>query len=717
MTEKIDAIVVGAGLAGMVAAQHLMEAGHSVRIIEKGKRPGGRVRTDVVNGYRLDRGFQVLLPAYPEAKRYFDYDALDLQKFDSGALVFQGKQMHKFYNALEHKDQLLNTLMSPVATFKDLLILRRLTARWKKASIEDLFKEDQISTRKYLVKQGFSNRFVDRFLEPFLSGIFLETKLRTPQRMFSFVMKMFSEHPASVPAMGMGALADQLAAKFPEGTIEYEQEVRSIRQGGVRTRSGKIYSAPIIIMATDPTNLLRDFVEEHQPFRSVANLYFSADKAPFDEKLIALNYGGSRWVNNIAVMTNISKAYAPEGKHLISVSVVRDIQVGERDLTRIVKGELAQTFGAEVDKWEHVRTYLISRALPSPSIFEMELDDVDVRYQKGIYLAGDYLLNGSLQAALYSGRRAVEVALAEYKPGETFEVEEDLPIAPVKAREIVEDPNSEDLYNEDEKKEYQVKTDENGDIIEPPKPQPRSNSRRKPRNSSRSRTKATNNQVSTEKTENVDSPSDENAKPKPRTRRAPSRRAKPKAVESDSPTAETKDNKPTQEVKEPKAKGTPQKTEPKDLEPKNSSQKPKPKAPEKEQESSVVATKEPSQGPISLTPLEGERLSIVVPDTPKDEAAEPKPKAPAKRPPAKKPAPVAKKKLENKEEGTSTDEKKEAPKKKPAPRKKPVARKKPVVEKEVSEENKNEQESKTKTQTDASSREAPTNSVDTASES
>ncbi len=702
MTEKIDAIVVGAGLAGMVAAQHLMEAGHSVRIIEKGKRPGGRVRTDVVNGYRLDRGFQVLLPAYPEAKRYFDYKALDLQKFDSGALVFQGKQMHKFYNALEHKDQMLNTIMSPVATFKDLLILRRLTARWKKASIEELFKEDQISTRKYLVKQGFSNRFVDRFLEPFLSGIFLETKLRTPQRMFSFVMKMFSEHPASVPAMGMGALADQLAAKFPEGTIEYEQEVRSIRQGGVRTRSGKIYSAPIIIMATDPTNLLRDFVEEHQPFRSVANLYFSADKAPFDEKLIALNYGGSRWVNNIAVMTNISKAYAPEGKHLISVSVVRDIQVGERDLTRIVKGELAQTFGAEVNDWEHVRTYLISRALPSPSIFEMELDDVDVRYQKGIYLAGDYLLNGSLQAALYSGRRAVEVALAEYKPGETFEVEEDLPLTATKTKEIVEDPNTEDLYNEDEKKEYQLKTDENGDLIEPPKPQPKSNSRRKPRNSSRSKTKPTNKQGSNAKTENGDSSSDENAKPKPNTRKAPTRRAKPKVEKTNERvTPEPKDDQPTQEVKASQTKTAPK--------------KPKQKTPETKQDAPVTPAEEPSQGPISLTPLEGERLSIVVPDAPKEEVQEEKPKAPAKKPAVKKRATPVKKKVENTEEGTSTDEKKEAPKKKPAPRKKPAAKKKPTVKKEASKEEENIQEKEA--QKDSSSREAPTNSEDTASKS
>jgi len=702
MTEKIDAIVVGAGLAGMVAAQHLMEAGHSVRIIEKGKRPGGRVRTDVVNGYRLDRGFQVLLPAYPEAKRYFDYKALDLQKFDSGALVFQGKQMHKFYNALEHKDQMLNTIMSPVATFKDLLILRRLTARWKKASIEELFKEDQISTRKYLVKQGFSNRFVDRFLEPFLSGIFLETKLRTPQRMFSFVMKMFSEHPASVPAMGMGALADQLAAKFPEGSIEYEQEVRSIRQGGVRARSGKIYSAPIIIMATDPTNLLRDFVEEHQPFRSVANLYFSADKAPFDEKLIALNYGGSRWVNNIAVMTNISKAYAPEGKHLISVSVVRDIQVGERDLTRIVRGELAQTFGAEVNDWEHVRTYLISRALPSPSIFEMELDDVDVRYQKGIYLAGDYLLNGSLQAALYSGRRAVEVALAEYKPGETFEVEEDLPLTTTKTKEIVEDPNTEDLYNEDEKKEYQVKTDENGDIIEPPKPQSKSNSRRKPRNSSRSKTKPTNKQGSNAKTENGDSSSDENAKPKPNTRKAPTRRAKPKVEKTNERvTPEPKDDQPTQEVKASQTKTAPK--------------KPKQKTPETKQDAPVTPAEEPSQGPISLTPLEGESLSIVVPDAPKEEVQEEKPKAPAKKPAAKKRATPVKKKVENTDEGTSTDEKKEAPKKKPAPRKKPAAKKKPTVKKEASKEEENIQEKEA--QKDSSSREAPTNSEDTASKS
>ncbi|QTN39346.1 FAD-dependent oxidoreductase [Cryomorphaceae bacterium] len=411
MAESVDAVIVGAGMAGLVAAQHLREAGKSVKIIEKGKQPGGRVRTDEVQGFRLDRGFQVLLTAYPEAQRYFDYEALDLRNFESGALVFQGRRHNRFYNPQRHRDKFVPTLRSGLATVRDLTILMRLAARWKRATPAELFQQDQITTREYLKLQGFSNTFVDRFLEPFMTGIFLEQGLETPQRMFEFVMKMFSEAPAAIPAMGMGALADQLASKLPEGTIVYGEEVRNIRSGSVKTRSGKIFEAPIIIMATDPTNMLRNFVEEHQPYRSVVNLYFSADRAPFSDKLIALNYGGSRWVNNLAVLTNLSPKLAPEGKHLISVSVVRDTELGERDLQKLVKSELSQAFGPEVNDWQHLRSYFISRALPSPSVFDMELEDQDVIYQNGIYLAGDYLLNGSLQAALYSGRRAAEVAL------------------------------------------------------------------------------------------------------------------------------------------------------------------------------------------------------------------------------------------------------------------------------------------------------------------
>lgn len=416
MAESVDAVVVGAGMAGLVAAQHLREAGKSVKIIEKGKQPGGRVRTDEVQGFRLDRGFQVLLTAYPEAQRYFDYEALDLRTFDSGALVFQGRRHSRFYNPQRHRDKFVATLRSGLATVRDLTILMRLAARWKRATPAELFQQDQMTTLKYLKLQGFSNTFIDRFLEPFMTGIFLEQGLETPQRMFEFVMKMFSEAPAAIPAMGMGAMADQLAAKLPEGTIVYGEEVRNIRSGSVKTRSGKIFEAPIIIMATDPTNMLRNFVEEHQPYRSIVNLYFSADRAPFSDKLIALNYGGSRWVNNLAVLTNLSPKLAPEGKHLISVSVVRDTELGERDLQKLVKSELSQAFGPEVQDWQHLRSYFISRALPSPSLFDMELEDQDVIYQNGIYLAGDYLLNGSLQAALYSGRRAAEVALKKPVP-------------------------------------------------------------------------------------------------------------------------------------------------------------------------------------------------------------------------------------------------------------------------------------------------------------
>lgn len=589
MTENIDAIVVGAGLAGLVAAQHLVEAGMTVRIIEKGKKPGGRVRTDVVNGYQLDRGFQVLLPAYPEAQRYFDYKALDLQNFDSGAIVFQGRQLHKFYNALLHKDQLLTTLLSPVATLKDLLILRRLTARWKKMSIVEIFKKDQMTTRKFLEKQGFSNRFLDRFLEPFLAGIFLDPELKTPNRMFAFVMKMFNEHPAAVPDKGMGALADQLAAKLPDGTLVYEQEVRTIRQGSVRTRAGVIYSAPIVIMATDPTNLLRDFVEEHLPFRSVANLYFSSDKAPFDEKLIGLNYGGSRWVNNIAVMTNVSKSYAPEGKHLISVSVIRKSDVGERDLTRIVKNELAQTFGEEVLLWEHIRTYMISKALPSPSIFEMELDDIDVRYQKGIYLAGDYLLNGSLQAALYSGRRAVEVALSEYKPGETFEVEEDLPTIGYKAKVVEEDPNSEDLYDEDEKKEYQLKSDTGDQKTTAPRNSRSKSSRRKPK------VESTEKRVEGTDSSPIKSSSviGEKKDQKPTPKRAPRRKPKAQTEQDSKSTSDlSRIDAQSKEISSIDRKGVEKKSP-------------------IEEKPAVKPSEETPKERITLTPLEGETLSII----------------------------------------------------------------------------------------------------------
>ena len=664
MTEKIDAIVVGAGLAGLVAAQHLVEAGMTVRIIEKGKRPGGRVRTDVVNGYRLDRGFQVLLPAYPEAKRYFDYKALDLQNFDSGALVFQGRQMHKFYNALLHKDQLLTTLLSPVATIKDLLILRRLTARWKKMSIQEVFKKDQMTTRKFLEKQGFSNRFLDRFLEPFLAGIFLEPELKTPNRMFAFVMKMFNEHPAAVPANGMGALADQLAAKLPEGTLVYEQEVRTIRQGSVRTRAGVIYSAPIVIMATDPTNLLRDFVEEHLPFRSVSNLYFSSDKAPFTEKLIGLNYGGSRWVNNIAVMTNVSKSYAPEGKHLISVSVVRKSDVGERDLTRIVKNELAQTFGEEVLQWEHIRTYLISKALPSPSIFEMELDDVDVRYQKGIYLAGDYLLNGSLQAALYCGRRAVEVALSEYKPGETFEVEEDLPTIGYKAKVVEEDPNSEDLYDEDEKKEYQLKSNSGDQKPENARNSRSKSSRNKPRKDSSERNQKES-EIKDASTTETSAAIEDNTGQKPKPKRAPRRKPKAKTENkedsrnvSDHSVAEA----PAKEVEVRNQKDVEEKSPIKD----------KP---------SVRTVEEAPKERITLTPLEGESLSILnsapekkveqVPSVNEDvQSSELKEDDQPQAKEVKKPAP--KKRAAPKKPKTETASDEEKPKRKPAAKKKPV---------------------------------------------
>lgn len=64
-----EVIVVGAGLSGLAAARKLGDAGVPVRILEASDGVGGRVRSDVLDGFILDRGFQVFIEGYPEQKK------------------------------------------------------------------------------------------------------------------------------------------------------------------------------------------------------------------------------------------------------------------------------------------------------------------------------------------------------------------------------------------------------------------------------------------------------------------------------------------------------------------------------------------------------------------------------------------------------------------------------------------------------------------------
>ena len=228
----MDVVIVGAGLAGLACALRLREVGIPFQILEASDAVGGRVRTDVVDGFRLDRGFQVLLPAYPEARRTLDYGPLDLRPFKHADLIRIGGRFHRIANPRLEPWTAVKALFGPVGTLRDKFRIVPLISKVKAGKIEDQFRRPEGLTLDFLRWGGRFSDADDRPLFwPYLGCIFLERQLVTSSRFFRFVLRTLVEGGAAVPAAGMAAIPEQLAGRLPEGTIRLERRGRIGRAG------------------------------------------------------------------------------------------------------------------------------------------------------------------------------------------------------------------------------------------------------------------------------------------------------------------------------------------------------------------------------------------------------------------------------------------------------------------------------------------------------
>ena len=411
-SSKIDTLIIGAGLAGLTAARVLKTAGRKVKIIEASDGPGGRVKTDEVNGFLLDRGFQVFLTAYPEAKHFLDYKALDLRSFNPGSIILSNAGIDEIGDPLREASALIRTLKSPIGTLSDKLRLLSLRLKLAGNSIDQIFSKKETTTLEYLRGAGFSEKIISDFFTPFMAGIYLEQKLDTSSRMFEFVFKMFSESDTAIPAKGMGMISRQLASDLSAEELILNERAISIDENKVQTASGNVYEASTILIATTADCIPMPFQPRLIKKKSVTCMYFSADQAPYQKALIALNAIPGRLVNNLAVMSTISSCYAPEGKSLISVSLSGNEHFIKQDELELkVKEELKFWF-AECSNWAHIKTYTIPYALPDNSHVKNDILSPSIRINYSTFICGDHLLNGSINAAMKSGRLAAEAILS-----------------------------------------------------------------------------------------------------------------------------------------------------------------------------------------------------------------------------------------------------------------------------------------------------------------
>lgn len=419
---EADVVIVGAGLAGLAAARALLAASApqlTVLILEASDGVGGRARTDVhPDGFLLDRGFQIFLTGYPEARRVLNYDDLQLQPFYAGALVRFAGAWHRVADPFRHPlDGLLSLLPSnAVGTPLDKVNVGLFRLKCVLGgSLEALLRaEPEATTRERLSREGFSAAIVDRFFRPFLGGIFFDRSLGVSDRLFAFVMRMLATGSNCLPAKGIGAMAEQLAGGLPRGVVRLGARVESIEREGegggegavarVRVSSSSSSSSVVVtarkavIVASEgpearrlvegalssggggggqaaaPGPLLPAALQAPKsPAVGTACLYFDAppDTLPSSEAILYLNgeLSGPQdqaLVNNCCFPSTVAPSYAPAGRALVSVSTIGTRpELDDAALEAGVRRELSGWFcEAQVGRWRHLRTYRIPYAQP-----------------------------------------------------------------------------------------------------------------------------------------------------------------------------------------------------------------------------------------------------------------------------------------------------------------------------------------------------------------
>ena len=297
MSSSPDVLIVGAGLAGLSCARALHEKGVAFQILEASDSVGGRVRTDLQDGFLLDRGFQVLLTAYPEAKRVLDYSHLDLKPFKHGALSWYAGRMNELVDPWRNPGSWWTALQSDFGSFSDKLRIAALRSRLRRTSIDDLFRRPERSTNDALHSAGFSKEMIHRFFRPFLGGILLDGELQSSSRMFEFVFKMLSEGDTCIPARGMGAIPAQLAEKLPANSIRLNTHVESLHESELTLTGGETLRARAIVVAADGPAAAHLVGEVEPASRSVTCFYYSADEPPIARPLLVLNGDGAGSIN------------------------------------------------------------------------------------------------------------------------------------------------------------------------------------------------------------------------------------------------------------------------------------------------------------------------------------------------------------------------------------------------------------------------------------
>jgi protoporphyrinogen oxidase len=394
--EKDPIVIVGSGLAGLACALLLKRKGIPVLVLEKEAHIGGRLNTiETSDGFTLDVGFQVLLNSYPELNGLIDLHQLHLKKFNSGALILkkeQGQIKHYLLaNPLVHPARAIWELFSNQVELSDQVLVLKLISR-AHSQVQTL--NPALSTLDFLSNFGFSQRFINTFWKPFLTGVFLDPDLSVDSEYFLFLIKCFSGGFVSIPEKGMSMIPQQMAAEIGFENIRNSVSVSHFNAKEVFLPNGEIIKASAVVCAYN-------LAAESRRFLGVTTHYFSTEQdIPWDKWLVLIPPEMGLKINHLAVVSHVNPNYSKNGKHLLSVS-----EVGTSSEANEIQKEVQSLLPPSV-KLEIVKSIQVQRALP-----KVNLKPQGYEFKDGIFYCGDHLSSPSINGALRSGRMVSEHVL------------------------------------------------------------------------------------------------------------------------------------------------------------------------------------------------------------------------------------------------------------------------------------------------------------------
>ena len=404
-------LIVGAGLAGLSCALALHRAGRDFLLLEDAPQVGGRQRTTHREGFTLDHGFQVVLSSYSAVGEVVDVPALRPRWFESGALIHQSGKFSRLASPLENP---LLAIAGDALSFGDKLRLAGLGAEVLLSSDPTLLgacaSANDLSTREFLLRRGFSDEFLSRFAQPFFGGVLLDNELSTSSALFRYYLKKFATGRAWIPAGGIQALPEAIAAQLPPEKIRLNTKVIAIDGGRVILDSGEILPFSQLVLALDESSLCQLLHQPPPPApRGVAVVYFKSKTSLYERPCLVLPEGPTRLVRHFVQITNIAPEFAPAGWHLVSASILNFEGLGCAELVSCAAEEIAAIFPHARDALIPLETLFVPNAVPDqPPGFASKPKPL---LPNGVLACGDWKNGASIQAAIQSGFEAARVVL------------------------------------------------------------------------------------------------------------------------------------------------------------------------------------------------------------------------------------------------------------------------------------------------------------------